>query len=191
MAAAFHYSRRRHHEQEKEVRKTRHQDRERHRVGYSRLRQVRRQRPHGLGHSAVQAVQEVFIKETSDVWFTRLEGGCMRPLLRDGDIVPVRGVLPAGVGAGDIVLYRRSGKAHLHRVWWRSGGNLWIKDDAAIVGLHRIKAAEVLGVLDGPGSFRKGWAGLAFSLAANGMFFLGRLLKGLFRRGTPRPQRTS
>ena len=119
-----------------------------------------------------------FRSKSAKVRYTRLEGGCMRPLLRTGDVVPVRRIPPWRIRPGDIALYRSEGKQYLHRVWWRRGGMLWIKDDAALVGLHRVQAERIKGVLDDGGLFRRGWSGLLFSLASNGVFLLGRLLKG-------------
>ncbi len=107
----------------------------------------------------------------------------MRPLLQEGEIATVGRARPEEVSIGDVVFYRTGGQAHLHRVWWRDKTHLWIKDDAAVIGLHRIGAEEALGRLEGRGILSGGWIGWLYSLATTAVFFLGRYVKRMFKAG--------
>lgn len=98
----------------------------------------------------------------------------MRPILRDGDIVPIFPINPISLSPGDLVVYRNFDKQHLHRVWWRTRGALWVKDDTASVSLQKISHADVVGSCREGGVLGRGWIGLAYSLFCSAVFFLVR-----------------
>ena len=109
--------------------------------------------------------------------FHNLKGGCMRPLIRDGEILPIR---PAGgveAGLGDVILYRNDEKTHVHRVWWRAGESLWVKDDTGTVALHKVPQSAVLGILDERRPLSRGWLGLSYSMGTTFVFMLARFIR--------------
>lgn len=108
----------------------------------------------------------------------------MRPLIRSGEILPIAQVPGGSVGPGDIVLYKLGEITHLHRVWWRRGRTLWIKDDAGTVSLHCIPEDRVLGRLEAKKPLSRGWLGLIYGLTNTALFVFGRKLKTLARRKT-------
>ena len=86
--------------------------------------------------------------------------------------------IPSGsVRPGDIVLYRIGEKNLLHRVWWRRGRALWIKDDTGTVSLHKIPESRVLGILEARRPLSRGWLGLIYGLTNTALFVLGRKIK--------------
>ncbi|MBI5625139.1 MAG: S24/S26 family peptidase [Elusimicrobia bacterium] len=109
--------------------------------------------------------------------FFRLQGGCMRPLIKDGTVLAIRPAPASALRPGDLALYDVWGKRMLHRVWWTKPGKVWLKDDTGTVALHKIPDRKVLGVLQSPGPLSSGWTGLAYGLAATALFSMGRRLK--------------
>ncbi|MBI5243708.1 MAG: S24/S26 family peptidase [Elusimicrobia bacterium] len=115
--------------------------------------------------------------QSATVSLYRLEGGCMRPLLRDGELLPIREARGENVRRGDMALYRIEGKRLLHRVWRSDAESLWLKDDAGTVELHRIPRRLVLGVPAFPRLFTQGRPGLVYSWLCAAAFRACRLLR--------------
>ncbi len=109
----------------------------------------------------------------------------MRPLLRNGDILPVSPIASGLVRPGDVVLYKIGEKNLLHRVWWRRGRTLWLKDDTGTVSLHKIPASRVLGILQARRPLSRGWLGLIYGLTNTAVFILGRKIKNLGNSAPP------
>ncbi|MFA6317940.1 MAG: hypothetical protein WC943_11015 [Elusimicrobiota bacterium] len=114
--------------------------------------------------------------------FFRLEGGCMRPLLKNGEVLAIRETAAEALRPGDLALYETGDKRMLHRVWWKGRGKVWLKDDTGTVSLHKVPDRKVLGVPVGGGPLCRGWTGLAYGLASTAVFIVGRGLKRLLRR---------
>ena len=108
----------------------------------------------------------------------------MRPLIKDGELLPIREAPASGVRPGDVVLYSVGGKPLLHRVWWKSPGKVWLKDDTGTVSLHKVPERKVLGLLDAGRPLTRGWLGLLFSLANTAAFSTARKVKRLLRRSS-------
>ena len=108
-----------------------------------------------------------------------LQGGCMRPLLRNGEVLPILAADGGKVGPGDVVLYRIGEKRLLHRVWRGDSKSLWMKDDTGSVDLHRIPRRRVLGLLDARYPLSRGPAGLAWSCLCTAVFTACRAVKQL------------
>lgn len=112
----------------------------------------------------------------------------MRPLLREGDLLPIREARGEDVRSGDLALYRIEGRTLLHRVWLSGPRNLWLKDDAGTVELHRIPRRLVLGVPAFPRLFTQGRPGLVYSWLCTAAFMARRLLQKAVCRDTRRPK---
>lgn len=78
----------------------------------------------------------------------RVMGTSMLPALWPGDILIIRS-RAAGPAAGEIVLFTRYGRLFAHRVVRASGSELITRGDALPDRDPRLRASEVLGVVEG------------------------------------------
>jgi signal peptidase len=88
----------------------------------------------------------------------RVMGTSMLPALWPGDILVVRGGLPATLSVGDIVLFLRYGRLFAHRVVRKSGAELITRGDALSYRDPPVQASELLGLVvqitrEGAGQF--------------------------------------
>ena len=110
----------------------------------------------------------------AEITFFNLEGGCMRPLLQNGEILPVRAIEAGAASIGDVVLYRIGAKKMLHRIWWMDRRGVWIKDDTGTVDIHRIPRRFVLGILEARRPLSRGVLGLLYALLNTAFFIAAR-----------------
>ncbi len=107
--------------------------------------------------------------------FVKLYGGCMRPILKDEDIIFV---LPyKKIKLGDIVLYRTEYGNFLHRVIKISSEKITVCDDAGIASPLEISLDQVIGVY--PTIF-SGILGLLYHFFIRNVFIVCRFIKNLF-----------
>ncbi len=77
-------------------------------------------------------------------------GPSMHPVIRDGELVRVRPVRPRDFRPGAVLLYTTAGRLVLHRlVGCRKGEAVcFLAADAAVRGVERVSAADILGVAE-------------------------------------------
>jgi hypothetical protein len=102
----------------------------------------------------------------------------MRPLLVEGDVVGIEPVEASRLRMGDVVAYRVDGRLLMHRFGFSTAKGLWMFDDAATVGWHRVPAEALVGRLQSSRPLTRGRTGLLYGLGIS--FFYGML--GLARR---------
>lgn len=110
------------------------------------------------------------------VYLVKLTGGCMRPLLKSGDmcfIFPKK-----KISVGDVVLYKYCGQAFLHRVIKVLKEDIVVLDDCGICEPVRISKDYVVGIYP---SIFSGWLGYAYHLVVRNLFIIVRKLKNLIR----------
>lgn len=107
-------------------------------------------------------------------FFTR--GGCMRPLLKNGELVFIEPVGMDKIKPGDCILYASEGKYFLHRVEKKNESSFMVNDDTGIVGLHKVDFKEVIGRLTANHFLSKGWLGLIYSRIIKTIFWFTRHL---------------
>ncbi|MFH2204592.1 MAG: S24/S26 family peptidase [Elusimicrobiota bacterium] len=107
-----------------------------------------------------------------------LTGGSMRPYLQAGDTAEVHEIPASALHPGDIVAYRVGGKLLLHRFARAGRGGLWVFDDAATIGWHKIEPACVVGRLKSGCPLSCGLSGLLYGLTASTIFACLRPLFG-------------
>ena len=71
--------------------------------------------------------------------------------LSNSKVVRVTEIEPSQLRLGDCIAYRIEDKILLHRLWFRRGRRLWIRDDVWSMDLHEIAPESVIGRLEGEG----------------------------------------
>ncbi len=114
-------------------------------------------------------------------FFTR--GGCMRPLLKNGELVFVEQVGMDKIKPGDCILYNSGLEYFLHRVEKKQENSFMVNDDTGIVGLHKVDFKEVIGRLTANHFPAKGWLGLIYGRIIKTIFWFSRnLIQPLSRK---------
>ncbi|MFC2061568.1 S24/S26 family peptidase, partial [Elusimicrobiota bacterium] len=107
----------------------------------------------------------------------KLRGGSMRPVLKEGDIVPVNED-KKDYHSGDVVAYRIKDKNYIHRILKREGEYYLMKDDANLSDGHWVGKSDIMGKVDG-GLF-SGTAGRIWGLFIRKFYYLARKIKKIF-----------
>ncbi|MFN3551057.1 MAG: S24/S26 family peptidase [Endomicrobiia bacterium] len=113
-----------------------------------------------------------------NLFFIKLNGGCMRPLLRDGDIVLV---VPwkKKLRVGDIVLYKLNGQLFLHRVVRVFLQNIVVNDDCGITSYVNVQLKNVIGIYP---TILSGFLGYIYHILVKSVYITFRLVKKLSQR---------
>ncbi len=101
-----------------------------------------------------------------------VKGGCMRPIIRSGQIVFCKKV--GKVRPGDIVLYKKGDRKYLHRVIKICGDKLVVGDDCGILSYHEIFVKQVEGKCF---TIFNGFIGLVYHCVIRTIFIVFRKLK--------------
>ncbi|MFQ3675257.1 MAG: S24/S26 family peptidase [Endomicrobiia bacterium] len=107
--------------------------------------------------------------------FIKTSGGCMRPLLKSGEIVFIKKTKK--VFLGDIVLYEFQGKKYLHRIINRVKNDIIVCDDTGVTFPVKIKISNIIGIH--PTIFN-GYIGLLYNRIVFHFFLFCRKVKYWF-----------
>lgn len=110
-----------------------------------------------------------------DVLFIKLTGGCMRPLLKNGRIIPI--LCNKKIRLGDIVLYKKQNKLFLHRVVKISSQKIIVEDDCGVTSCVDVAYNEVVGVYP---TFFSGVVGFIYHIITKNLYILFRNFKNFF-----------
>lgn len=105
--------------------------------------------------------------------FVKTIGGCMRPLIKIGDIVYIKEDY-FDVSCGDIVLYEVDGQKFLHRIVKENKDSYVVCDDVGITLPIKIRKNSVIGVYP---TIMGGFVGLFYHRVVRSMFQLLREVK--------------
>lgn len=108
--------------------------------------------------------------------YIKLTGGCMRPLLKDGDFCLIQPP-EKKLRVGDIVLYSCYGKNFLHRIVKIEDGYIVVLDDCGICQPVKIPYKLVIGVYR---NLLSGFIGYIYHIIVRQLFILFRKLKNFF-----------
>jgi hypothetical protein len=112
-----------------------------------------------------------------DLFFFLSRGGCMRPLLKNGELLAARPASREDIRPGDCVAFQTVEKTNfLHRVWWKTSRGLWMKDDAGVNSFHFVPFSAVRGKLISDSPWLGGSLGLIWSFFSTLLFSCRRLV---------------
>ena len=107
--------------------------------------------------------------------FIKASGGCMRPLIKNGDVIFVRKKF--NYRLGDIVLYEINGQKFLHRIIKVLNKNYIVCDDTGTTEPVEIGINNILGFY--PTIFSN-FLGFVYHKVVKIIFCIGRRIKNLF-----------
>lgn len=110
------------------------------------------------------------------VLFVKLNGGCMRPLLKNGQVVVVTSP-EKKLKVGDVILYKIDNKFFLHRIVKLSEKNIIVTDDCGITSYVSIPYDNVVGVYP---TILSGFVGFVYHIFARTIYKTLRFVKRLF-----------
>jgi hypothetical protein len=127
---------------------------------------------HRQTHSAVRlhVAEKSLLMSAPRCMCIRTEGGSMRPLFRDGELVAVIPAEPAVINIGDCVVYQWEDRILLHRVWQKKSSSVVITDDVGLTRLHLVPYEQVTYKVIGKGMLGTGIIGLCYSLFIRVLF---------------------
>lgn len=106
------------------------------------------------------------------IYFVKLTGGCMRPLLRSGMVCAI---YPAKkISVGDIILYEHYGQKFLHRVVKVLEESVVTTDDCGICGYITVSKNCIIGKYH---SLFSGFVGYLYHIITRKFFVIGREIK--------------
>ncbi|MCX7956951.1 MAG: hypothetical protein N2643_03535 [Endomicrobia bacterium] len=108
------------------------------------------------------------------VLFIKLKGGCMRPLLKTGQIVPI--FLNVSPKIGDIILYKTHNSFFLHRVVKIFPKYIVVSDDCGITFYNIVAKDDVIGVYH---SMLSGILGYLYHIVVKNSFIFLRFVKNI------------
>lgn len=110
------------------------------------------------------------------VLFVKLNGGCMRPLLKNGQVVVVTSP-EKKLKVGDVILYNIGNKFFLHRIVKLTPQNITVTDDCGITSYVSIPYDNVVGIY--PTVF-SGFVGFVYHILIRTIYKILRFIKRLF-----------
>lgn len=110
------------------------------------------------------------------ILFVKLTGGCMRPFLKNGQVVYVN-LSKKKLKVGDVILYKIDNKFFLHRIVKLSPQNITVTDDSGITSYVSLPYDNVVGVY--PTIF-SGFIGYIYHIFIRTIYKTLRFIKKLF-----------